>query len=101
MIRVRLVFQAKYGKAADLVAAMKTYSGANMPEDVPAPSNIRLLTDLSGPFDTVVQELDFESFEAWQKSLAAMAAHPQARAMLEPSRELIAGGYKEFYTIEA
>jgi hypothetical protein len=30
-----------------------------------------------------------------------MFASPQAQAMMERSRDLIAGGYKEFYTVEA
>jgi hypothetical protein len=101
MIQVRLVFQAKFGKAANLVALMKEYDPAQLPPGVPRPRSVRLLTDLSGRFDTVVQELEFDSYEAWQKNMAAMSADPRAGEMMAPSLELIEGGYKEFFTIEA
>jgi hypothetical protein len=101
MIQVRLVFQAKYGRAGELAALMKEYNSDEMPAGTPGPRSVRLLTDLSGPFDTVVQELEFDSFEAWEQGMAAMFAHPRAQEMMARSRELIESGHKEFYTIEA
>jgi hypothetical protein len=100
MILVRLVFQAKFGKAADLVSAFKKFGDAAAGPSGMRPRSVRLLTDLSGPFDTVVQELEFESFDAWEKSQAAMFASPEFQKGMDPTRDLIAGGYKEFYTIE-
>jgi len=101
MIQVRLVFQAKFGKAADLVALMKEYNDWEAPPGIPGPRSVRLLTDLSGPFDTVVQEVEYDSFEAWEKGQAAMFAHPRAQEMMERTRDLIAGGSKEYFTVEA
>lgn len=100
MIQVRIVFQAKYGKAGDIVAAFKQFGSISMPSGSPAPSRVRLLTDLSGPFDTVVQELEFESLEAAEKSQAAMFANPQIHEFMQRTSAYIASGYKEFYTIE-
>ncbi len=101
MIQVRLVFQAKFGKASNLVAMMKNYDPSQFPPGVPRPRSVRLLTDLSGPFDTVVQELEFDSYETWEKHMAAMYADPRAEDMMAPTLELIRSGHKEFYTIEA
>jgi hypothetical protein len=101
MIQVRLVFQAKFGKAGELAAAFKEFGSMAQASGVAGPRSVRILTDLSGPYDTVVQELDFDSFEVWEKSQAAMFAHPRAQEMMARTRDLIAGGSKEFYTIEA
>jgi len=97
MILVRLVFQAKFGRAEELAAAFKSYVEPVAGQRV----RMRVLTDLSGPFDTVVQELEFESFEAWQRSSAAMFSDPRAQDLMHRTSELIDSGYKEFYTIEA
>jgi hypothetical protein len=101
MIQVRLVFQAKFGKAADLVALFKEFGSMPMASGAPEPRSVHLFTDLSGPYDTVVQELEFDSFDAWEKSQAALFASPQVQAMMARSSDLIVSGYKEFFTIEA
>ena len=101
MVQVRIVFQAKFGKAADLLGAFKEFGSVSMPSGVPAPSRVRFLTDLSGPFDTVVQELEFESLAAAEKSQAAMFADPQIHEFMQRASVYIASGCKEFYTIES
>jgi hypothetical protein len=100
VILVRLVFQAQFGKAADVVAGFKQFgSQAGRPGGSRA-RHVRLLTDLSGQFDTVVQELEFDSYEDWQKDMEAMFADPRMREAMAGTGEHISGGYKEFYTIE-
>jgi hypothetical protein len=101
MILVRLVFQAKFGRAADLATAFMQFGGMATPSAISGARRVRLLTDLSGSFDTVVQEIEFDSFDAWQQSQAALFADPHAQALMASTRDLIAGGYKEFYTVEA
>ncbi|HEX6607454.1 MAG TPA: hypothetical protein VF276_11120, partial [Chloroflexia bacterium] len=49
MILIRIVFQAKFGKASELVEGMKQVLDYMKQGEQRA----RLLTDLSGPFDTV------------------------------------------------
>jgi hypothetical protein len=101
MIQVRLVFQAKFGRAGELAAIFKEFGSVVQAAELARPRSVRILTDLSGPFDTVVQELEFDSFETWQENQAAVFANPRAQESLAHSRDLIAGGHKEFYTIEA
>ncbi len=97
MILVRLVFQAKFGKAAELVASFK--SGEEM-MGAGRGRNVKILTDLSGPFDTVVQEVEYDSLEVFMEDQARMFADPKFGAAMEGSRDLIRNGYKEYYTIE-
>ena len=61
----------------------------------------RILTDLSGPFDTVVQELEVESLAEWEKIRAAMF---ETEALEEVQSEIqespFESGRTEFYTVE-
>ena len=100
MILVRLVFQAKFGKGGELAAMFKEFGKVAMGSGMARPRSVRILTDLSGPFDTVVEELEFDSFAAWEENQQAMWANPAVRPVMERTGELIAGGHKEFYTVE-
>ncbi len=94
MILVRTVFQAKWGKAQELVAAFK--EGMRGAERQP-----RILTDLSGPFHTVVLEGEHESLAAWERFRAQMFADPQFAAGSRRVDELVESGRTEYYTIES
>ncbi len=60
MILVRMVFQARFGKAGEVAAGM--VKGQELARQVLGDrARARILTDLSGQFDTVVQELEVES----------------------------------------
>jgi hypothetical protein len=95
MILVRDVFKAKYGKGSELVAlfkeAMKSWA-SNL--------NYRILTDLSGPFFTVVTEEEVESYEAWEKRLEEVFGHPEFAGWFAKMEPLVESGSREFYTIE-
>ncbi len=100
MILVRMVFQAKFGKAGEVAAGM--IKGQEIARQVVgARARARVLTDLSGQFDTVVQELEVESLAEWERLRAKMFADPRFREMTADSPNLIEGGRTEFYTIEA
>jgi len=59
----------------------------------------RLLTDLSGPFDTIVQEL--ESLGAWEEIRARLFASDEFQENQEMREMPFLGGQTEFYTLEA
>jgi hypothetical protein len=63
----------------------------------------RILTDLSGRFDTLVLENEVESIDAYFAMLEAMYASPQFQdAQAATARDnLIQSGTRAFYTIEA
>lgn len=93
MILVRVTFQAQFGKAGELVALLKQAP----PQDVHG----RVLTDLSGPFDTVVLETVVESLDAYFRQLQELFASSEMSAPMRTMSALIASGHREFYTIEA
>jgi hypothetical protein len=99
MIVVRFVFQTKWGKAQEavdefvrLADAMRRFTGTNQ--------HVRILTDLSGPFHTVVQEIEVESLAKWEQIRAAMFASPEFQGSESDTGVLFEGGRTEFYTLE-
>jgi hypothetical protein len=60
----------------------------------------RILTDLSGPFDTVVQELEVESLAEWEQIRTAMFNNPELQEAQATRENPIKSGHMEFYTIE-
>ena len=102
MILVRLVFQAKFGHAAEVVAGFKQGAEIIRSAGVKGPRHVRILTDLSGPFDTVVQELEYDSLDDFMKAQAVMFADPRWQEMAQESGwpALLESGSKEFYTVE-
>ena len=101
MILVRVVFQAKNGKASELVAGMKdTIKHMTNPMG-DTTTRVRLLTDLSGPFDTVVMETEHASLAAWEQARALMFTTPAFQENQPRAQELVISGRHEYYTIEA
>lgn len=100
MIVVRFVFQSKPGKAGDVVKRFQ--EGAEMMRRVAGPdAKVRLLTDLSGPFDTVVQEVELESLAEWEKLRTKIFSDPEFQDAQDAGESPIASGRTEFYTLEA
>jgi hypothetical protein len=100
MIVVRFVFQAKPGKAEEAVNRFK--EGAEMMRRVAgANAKVRLLTDLSGPFDTVVQEVEMKSLAEWEEIRAKIFSDPEFQDAQEEGETPILSGRTEFYTLEA
>lgn len=94
MIIVRGVFQAKYGKGGELVQLFKEgnamwHSG----------QNVRILTDLSGPFFTVVSEAEYDSFSAWEANAQAIFSDARFAAWFERMTLLVESGHREFYNL--
>lgn len=98
MILVRVTMQAKWGKVAEVVALMR--DGALRAEES-RQSHTRLLTDLSGEFNTVVLESQHESLAAWERWRVKMFASPAFQQAGGRLQELVISGRQEFYTIEA
>ncbi len=95
MIVVRGVFQAKYGKGDELVQLFK--EGFEMWPTWAR--NARLLTDLSGPFFTVISDGEYESFAEWQAEGQALFGDPRFAAWFERMTALVESGRREFYNL--
>ena len=100
MILARAVFQAKFGKADDVVSALKTMSHG-LSDELIASLQPRILTDISGPFDTVVIETTHESLAAFEQFRKEMFAGQAASEELSPMADWIVSGRNEYYTIES
>jgi hypothetical protein len=102
MILVRLVIQTKWGKADEVVAMFK--KEAELMRRLLGPNTRgRILTDISGPFHTVVQELEVESLAKWEELRTAMFSDPEVQErQVEPEHPdtPFLSGQTEFYTIE-
>jgi hypothetical protein len=94
MILVRVTFQAQFGKAGEMVQLLK------QDPSPPIGTHGRVLTDLSGPFDTVVIESVVESLDDYFRQLREMFAAPEMSEDMRAMGEMIASGHREFYTIE-
>ena len=100
MTLVRFVCQAKFGKASEVVAGFKqanelarTVAGRNV--------RVRLLTDLSGAFDTVVQELELERLAEWEWLRSVIFSSPGVEEAEAGMPDVIVSGQTEYDTIEA
>ncbi|MCL5996798.1 MAG: hypothetical protein M1546_12190 [Chloroflexi bacterium] len=94
MIVVRDVFQAKYGKGDELVQLFKEAHAM-----WPSGRNARAMTDLSGPFFTVVIEAEFDSFSAWEATAQLIFGDARFPALFERMTPLVESGRREFYNL--
>jgi hypothetical protein len=95
MLLVRNIFRAKYGMGDALVQHL-----TSSPEIWEGGQNLRVLTDASGPFFTVVAEAtfdDFAHFEQAQKEEFARADFGEWFAKMVP---LVESGSREFWTVQ-
>ena len=96
MIVVRSVFHCEPGRVQDFVERFKAMGEQMDTQDVIKRS--RILTDLTGRFDTVVVESEIESLDAYFAMLQASFADPEVQT--EGSLAYREGS-REFYTVEA
>lgn len=99
MILYRAIFHAKLGKAADVVARAKAMVD-ELTDEQRASLQPRVLTDISGRFDTVILETthaDFTALGAFREARLNQRADADAPSTMS---ELVEHGYNEYYTIE-
>ena len=100
MIVVRFVLQTKSGEAEDVVKNFQK-NAEMMRRLTGTEGKVRLLTDLSGPFDTVVQEVELESLAEWERVRANIFSDPEFQATQSDGESPVVSGRTEFYTLEA
>ena len=99
MILARAIFQAKFGTASELVEAFKGSMDV-MTDEQTASLQLRILTDISGPFDTVILETTHESLAELEQFRQAIFAQQAAHEEPSPIMDLVISGRNEYYTIE-
>jgi hypothetical protein len=103
MIIVRTVFQGSYGKGGELAAA-QTAAAKQFIAEMGGDHRWKVMTDLSGPFDTVVMEVEVASLAEWEgmrsRLFASAASREAIAAAMATSRALTVSGRTEYWTIE-
>lgn len=99
MILVRFVCQTRFGRAGEVVAGFRQ-SLEIFHRIAGSDFRVRLLTDLSGPFDTVIQEIEVESLAEWERLRNTVFSNPEIQAAEADMPDLIESGRTEYYTIE-
>jgi len=97
MIVVRNVFQLKFGKAREAVAAMKESMAIQKRLGVDV--NPRLLTDLTGPFYTLVLELTHPSLADMEPMMSKVMADKDFHASYEKFSALVESGHREIFRV--
>ena len=101
MIVARNVFQLKFGKARDALAVIK--EGIAMQKRVAAAAGIehsaRILTDLTGPFYTLVLELTYPNMAALESSTPRILGDKDVQANYQKLVPLVESGHREVFTI--
>ena len=98
MTVIRNVFQLKFGKAREAVALFKEgiaiqkkVSGSNF--------STRLLTDVTGPFYTVVLELTVPNLTTFEAEAPKLMGDKDWQANYQKIGPLVESGYREIFTI--
>jgi hypothetical protein len=99
MIVVRNVFRLKFGKAREAQDVMKELSSINT--RLGYGQGMRLLTDMTGPFYTMVLELSFASLSELEKSTQAIMADASWKSSYAKMVPLVDSGYREIFNVVA
>lgn len=96
MILVRDVFRLKFGKARDALATWKAMGAHMQRAGMPTP---RILTDLVGPYYTLVMETTYADLGTWEREMRT-ALDDEFRSLYQKFTPLVESGYREIFTIQ-
>ena len=99
MVIIRNVFQLKFGKAREAVALFK--EGIAIQKRVGAGQEFssRLMTDVTGPFYTVVFEITVPSLAAFEGAAPQLMGDKDWQANYQKIGALVESGYREIFTL--
>jgi len=101
MVVIRLVMNVKMGNSVEEVVEGAKRNAEMLQKTVGSEVKMRILTDLSGPFNTVVQEMEMESLAVWEQFRTMLFSNPEFQEQQANSPMPFEGGGTEFYTLEA
>jgi hypothetical protein len=99
MIVIRNVFRLKFGKAKEAVALMKQGVEIQKTTLTGVEFSTRLLTDVTGPFYTLVLELTVPNFGAFEANAPRLFGDKDFQANYQKMSDLVESGYREVFTI--
>ena len=99
MIIERNVFHLKYGKAKEAIAIWKEVMDEAKKVNLPN-SQMRLLSDISGPAYTLVMEIHIPGYIEINPKNAVWATHPKFQELHQKFIPLCEKAHREYYKIE-
>jgi hypothetical protein len=99
MIVIRNVFQLKFGKARDAVALMKDGMAIQKRVMSGVDFSTRVLTDVTGPFYTLVLEITVPSLSTFESNTPRLFGDKEWQAHYQKLGALVESGYREVFSI--
>lgn len=97
MIVVRDVFRVRFGQMKDAVASIQTLSSTL--EQAGESFPFRVLTDVSGPFYTLVLESSFDNLASYESQMQSMFAKSEWKDWYQSFLPFITDGQREMFKI--
>jgi hypothetical protein len=97
MIVVRNVFRLKFGKARDALALWK--EGREIARRTGSGEKMRAMTDLVGPFYTLVMEEEFQSLGDMERDMQREMGVEEWKVWYQKFVPLVESGYREIFTV--
>jgi hypothetical protein len=99
MIVIRNVFQLKFGKTREAIALMREGLAIQKRAVTGVDFSTRLLTDVTGPFYTMVLELTLPNMAAFESYGPKLFADKDWQAYYQKLAPLVESGHREIFTI--
>jgi hypothetical protein len=99
MIVIRNVFQLKFGKAREAVALAKEGIAIQKKALAGVDFSTRLLTDVTGPFYTLVLELTVPSLSTFESTAPRLFGDKEWQANYQKMTPLVESGHREIFTL--
>ena len=99
MIVIRNVFRLKFGKAREAVALFKEGIAIQKRAGAGLDFSTRLLTDVTGPFYTVVLELTVPNLTTFEAEAPRFMGDKDWQANYQKIGPLVESGYREIFTL--
>jgi hypothetical protein len=99
MIVIRNVFQLKFGKAREAVAVMKEGRAIEKRVMSGVEYSSRVLTDVTGPFYTLVLEVTLPNLAAFESNVPRLFGDKDWQANSQKMTPLVESGYREVLSI--
>ena len=99
MIVVRNVFRLKFGKAKEAVALIKEGLAIQKRVVSGVDFSTRVLTDVTGPFYTLVLELTVPNLTSFETYAPKLFGDKEWQAHYQKVGALVDSGYREIFTV--
>lgn len=99
MIVIRNVFRLKFGKSREAVALVKEALAIQKKALAGVDFSTRVLTDVTGPFYTLVLELTMPSLATFETSAPRLFADKDWQANYQKMAPLVESGHRQVFTV--